>query len=195
MQQEIVAAWWLQLDEEQLHFLDQVHGQMKNYFGADQRRISHAQAVTRNAVNMLHYIEAEPVLTLTATYLHDIGIPEAERKYNRCDGKIQEQEGPPVARELLFEIGATKDMIARVCELVGHHHTPQGVDSPEFRVLWDADALVNLSEVVEGKDPAAIEAILYKAMVTEPGYQMARKIYLPQLENKSRADSYIDSLR
>jgi HD superfamily phosphodiesterase len=170
----------LGLNETETHYLQQVRQAMETYFANDVRRISHAHDVTAYARSLLEYIDAEPVLTLTAAYLHDIGIPEAERKFGRCDGKIQEQEGPPVAQMILADLGADAAFIERVCELVGHHHTPGGVDSPEFRILWDADALVNLEEVVSGKQAYVVESILNKALVTEPGYRMARRIYLAE---------------
>lgn len=160
-------------------FLEQVRQLMESYFATDVRRIAHAHDVTEHAVSLLSYVDADPVVTLCAAYLHDIGIPEAERKYDRCDAKLQEQEGPPIARVLLADIGADDDLINQVCGLVGNHHTPQGVDSPEFRVLWDADALVNLAEVVDGKNSHAIESILLKALVTEAGYRAAKALYLP----------------
>lgn len=167
------------LSEKQLRFLERVRLQMERYFGSDVRRIIHAQEVTDHAADLLQYIDADPLVTLTATYLHDIGIPEAERKFGQCSGKLQEQEGPPVARILLADVGAEEDLIDKVCELVGRHHTSAGVDSAEFRILWDADALVNLSERVADKKRQAIEAILDKALVTEAGYRRARDIYLP----------------
>lgn len=168
----------VRLDSGKKNFLKQVCQVMEAYFGTDIRRIAHAHDVEKHAVDLLSYIDADPVVTITAAFLHDIGIPEAERKYGRCDGKSQEIEGPPVARMLLADIGATELLIDSVCELVGNHHTPNAIDSPEFRILWDADALVNLAEVVEGKEDYAIEAILHKALVTEPGYRMAKEIYL-----------------
>jgi len=166
------------LSADDRQFLERVNQVMEAYFGTDVRRISHALDVTRHTCSLLQYIDAEPVLTVTAAYLHDIGIPEAERKFGRCDGKLQEQEGPPVARMLLADVGAEESFIDSVCELVGNHHTPKGVDSPEFRILWDADALVNLAEVVAGKQGYAIESILNQALVTEAGYRRAKSIYL-----------------
>ncbi|MDX2480926.1 MAG: HD domain-containing protein [Desulfuromusa sp.] len=168
----------LKLDSDESRFLAQVRQVMETCFASDVRRIAHALDVTMHACNLLQYIDADPVLTISATYLHDIGIPEAERKFGRCDGKLQEQEGPPVARMMLADVGAEESFTDKVCELVGNHHTANGVDSPEFRILWDADALVNLAKVVSDKNPYAIESILGKALVTEPGYRMAKSIYL-----------------
>jgi len=168
------------LSAEQQQFLARVRRVMEVYFATDVGRIAHAHDVAEHASNLLQFVDADPQTTLAAAYLHDIGIPEAERKFGRCDGMLQEQEGPPVARMLLADVGAEADFVDRVCRLVGHHHTPNGVDSPEFRILWDADALVNLAEVVVGKESYAIESILSKALETEAGYRMAKSIYLPE---------------
>ncbi|HXV20714.1 MAG TPA: HD domain-containing protein [Desulfuromonadales bacterium] len=159
-------------------FLQQVRQAMEDFFGADARRIAHALQVTAYADELLVYIDADPNVTLTAAYLHDIGIPAAESIYGSCAGPYQEELGPPVARELLSGLGAPAELIEAVCALIGKHHTPGGIDSPEFRILWDADALVNLNEVVPGKNPEQIRAILDKWLVTEPGYRRALGLFL-----------------
>ena len=38
-------------------------------------------------------------MVLSAAYLHDIGIKEAERKYQSSAAPYQEQEGPAIARD------------------------------------------------------------------------------------------------
>lgn len=160
-------------------FLHQVRCAMEAYFGADTRRINHARQVAAYAGELLDYIDADPIVTLAAAYLHDIGIPEAERRYGSCSGPYQEELGPPVARTLLAELGSPPALIDTVCALVGKHHTPGGIDSPEFRILWDADALVNLVEVVPGKSLEQIRTILDRSLVTEPGYRRAASLFLP----------------
>jgi putative nucleotidyltransferase with HDIG domain len=147
-------------------FLQQVRLAMVGYFGADSRRIDHALQVTAYAEELLAYIDADPTVTLTAAYLHDIGIPNAERIYGSCAGTHQEELGPPVARELLTSLKAPAELIETVCAMIGKHHTPAGVNSPEFRILWDADALVNLDEVVPGKSSEQVRTILGKWLVT-----------------------------
>ncbi len=159
-------------------FTERICLAMEAYFGADTRRISHAHRVAGHARELLAFIDADATLTLAAAYLHDIGIPEAERKYSSCAGPYQEQEGPPIARKILAQLGAEETFIMAVCALVGAHHTPAGVDSPAFRILWDADALVNLEEVVSGKTPEQIRTILDKLMVTEAGFRRAMALYL-----------------
>jgi hypothetical protein len=159
--------------------LERIDSAMQAYFHADQRRIDHARQVAVHAEELLRYVDADETVTMAAAYLHDIGIPEAERLYGSCAGPHQEELGPPVARAILHQLAAPPALIARVCTLIGCHHTPAGDDSPEFRILWDADALVNLAEVVPGKTAEQLAAILEKWLVTEAGYRRACKIYLP----------------
>ncbi|MGW8312874.1 MAG: HD domain-containing protein [Desulfuromonadales bacterium] len=168
---------------EQKNFLAEVRMAMEQYFGEDQRRIDHALQVSVYAENLLAYIDADPVLTLTAAYLHDIGIHEAESKHGSSSGKWQELEGPPIAREILGNLGADDPLIDLVAEIVGNHHTAAAVDSPEFRILWDADAMVNFAEVLPNKTEQQIEDILQNHMVTEAGFRIARKLFLKDIEN------------
>ncbi len=173
------TRWTMSDPGRRKNFIESVALAMEDYFGADQRRIDHAHRVAGYARELLAAVDADETETMVAAYLHDIGIPEAERKYGSCPGHYQEQEGPPVARILLERLGADERLIGTVCDLVGSHHTPGAIDSPEFRILWDADALVNLTEVVVGKGPEQIERILDKSLVTETGYRRARKLFLP----------------
>lgn len=159
-------------------FVAKIRQEMEIHFGNDLRRIAHAHAVAGYATELLAGIDADPAVTLAAAYLHDIGIPEAERKHGSCAGHLQELEGPPVAREILSRLAAPGPLIETVCTLVGAHHTAQGVDSPEFRILWDADALVNLAEVLPGQPREHVLSVLDRAMVTEHGYRRAVKIFV-----------------
>lgn len=168
----------VKMSPEQKSFLTKVRAAMEQYFGEDQRRVEHALQVYCFAEELLAYIDADPVLTLTAAYLHDIGIPEAERKHGSCAGNWQELEGPPIAIAVLTELDAEASFVDLVAKIVGNHHTRSAVDSPEFRILWDADALVNFAEVLSSKSAEQTESILKNHMVTEPGLQMARKLFI-----------------
>jgi len=172
--------------DAQKTFLSAVHAAMVQYFGDDQRRIDHALQVCTHAQNLLVYIEADPVLTLTTAYLHDIGIHEAERKYGSNAGNWQELEGPPIARAILASLDADDSLIDAAAKIIGNHHTAGSVDTPEFRILWDADALVNFSGAFASKTDEQIEEILHKHMVTEPGFRMARKLFMTDAESHSR---------
>ena len=90
--------------------------------------------------------EQQEILEIAAI-LHDIGIIPAEKKYGFNNGKLQEQEGPAYARALLQEAGGyPQELIDRVCFLIAHHHTYEGVDGPDWKILLEADFLVNSFE-------------------------------------------------
>lgn len=174
-----IAELIVPMSPEDKAFIDRIRLAMEGYFQADARRTAHAHAVAGHARELLAHIDADPVLTLAVAYLHDIGIHEAERRHGSSAGPFQEIEGPPIARRLLEELAAPPALVAAVERIVGLHHTPGGVDAPEFRILWDADALVNFDESLPGRDVAHIERILRRQMVTEAGYRAACRKYLP----------------
>jgi putative nucleotidyltransferase with HDIG domain len=176
----------VKINSKECSFLEALRAAMEDFFGEDQRRIDHALQVSLYARELLSYIEADPVQTLAAAYLHDIGIPEAERKHGSSAGNFQEMEGPPIAEEILAKLGADESLVDAVANIVGNHHTPAAIDSAEFRVIWDADALVNFAGVLPGKTETQIESILQGHMVTEAGYRMARNIFLKDTESHKR---------
>lgn len=176
----------VKMNDHQKDFLGSVRVAMEQYFGQDQRRIDHALQVSLYAEELLAYIDADPVLTLTAAYLHDIGIHEAERKHGSSSGKWQEIEGPPIARDILAGLNVDSAFSELVAEIVANHHTRDGVKSPEFRVLWDADALVNFAQAFADKDEGQIENVLQDHMATEAGFRIARKIFIQDTESHRR---------
>ena len=116
----------------------------------DARRIQHFLKVYQFAALIGKLEELSPeqqeILEIAAI-LHDIGIIPSEKKYGISNGKLQEQEGPAYARELLNRIGGYgQDFIDRVCFLIAHHHTYEGVDGLDWQILLEADFLVNSFE-------------------------------------------------
>lgn len=87
-----------------------------------------------------------------AAIAHDIGIRPAMELTGACPGPLQEKLGPPVAAKMLPELGFPAEVTERVCFLIGHHHTYQGVEGVDWRILLEADYLVNM---IEGNHPAA----------------------------------------
>ena len=116
----------------------------------DARRIQHFLKVYQFAalIGELEGLspEQQEILEIAAI-LHDIGIIPSEKKYGISNGKLQEQEGPAYARELLNRIsGYGQEFIDRVCFLIAHHHTYEGVDGLDWQILLEADFLVNSFE-------------------------------------------------
>ena len=129
--------------------LDDLFIRMIEFNEGDPRRIQHLTKVHSYAriIGIGEKLEETELYILeAAAYTHDIGIRVAEEKYGKCDGKLQEQEGPIVAQKILSELGFENYMIERICYLIGHHHTYSNIDGMDYQILIEADFLVNLYE-------------------------------------------------
>jgi len=119
-------------------------------------------------------------VVIGAAVLHDIGIHEAERKYGRTSGKYQEIEGPPIARNILAKLSFDANQIEEICEIIAHHHSPGEITTKNFKILNDADWLVNLGDEFDIQDSRRLSRIIEKVLLTQSGKVMARRIYLQE---------------
>ena len=148
------------------------------YFRGGGKRIQHFTKVYSYAalIGRLEGLDGREQFTLeTASIVHDIGIKNAEQKYGECSGKLQEKEGPPVARQLLCRLGFDGDTVERVCYLVGNHHSYEKIDGSDFQILCEADLIVNFCEEHTGKD--AVEAAVGKLFKTAAGKDLCRMMF------------------
>lgn len=152
--------------------------EMISYNRGDAKRIQHFIKV-HSFAKLIGETEdlspAELFVLETAAVVHDIGIKPSEAKYGRCDGKLQEQEGPEPARELLEKLGYEKTVVERVCYLVAHHHTYENVEGLDYRILLEADFLVNLYE--DGISKEGVQRAYEKIFVTETGKRICREMF------------------
>lgn len=77
-----------------------------------------------------------------------------EEKYGDCNGKLQEKEGPEIAKKLLKKLGFAEDVSERVQYLIAHHHTYDNIDGMDYQILVEADFLVNIMEDNLSKEAA-----------------------------------------
>ena len=151
--------------------------EMEAYFNGDAKRIGHAHKVTAYADELLKIEGGDSEIVIAAALLHDIGIHQAEKKYRSSAGKYQEIEGPPVARDILTKLALTSAQIDEICEIIAHHHSPGKVESQNFKILYDADWLVNLKDEYDIRDRDKLKTIINKVFLTRSGQDLARKIY------------------
>lgn len=157
---------------------DELIKELEEYFGNDRKRINHAKNVMDFAEELLRHEKADWHIVVPASILHDVGIKISEKKYGSSAGHYQEKEGPAIARDILLKFGVKKEDIDEICEIIAHHHSPGEVNTHNFRVLYDADWLVNLKDEVDTKDKDKLKKIIDKVFLTKTGRETAKKIYL-----------------
>lgn len=158
---------------------DSIVEKMIRYFGTDIRRINHALKVAGFAgciARREKLSENETRIVDITAILHDIGIHEAERKYNSSSGTYQEIEGPAIARELLSDEDLDSTTLDRICFIIGHHHSYPKIDGVDFQILVEADFLVNIDE--DEIKRHSVESIRSKYFKTNTGISILESMYL-----------------
>jgi putative nucleotidyltransferase with HDIG domain len=157
---------------------DKLIDEMKKVFAGDQKRIEHT-------INVLDYAEqiqasegGDPLIVRAAAILHDIGIAEAERKYSSSAGKYQEIEGPPVAREILSKYELDEAVIEHICKIIANHHSAKEIDTLEFKIVWDADRLVNIPADFAEVSNGELKHLIDKMFKTSRGHRIAEELFL-----------------
>ncbi|AEY65858.1 HD domain-containing protein [Clostridium sp. BNL1100] len=158
---------------------DKIIKEMINYFNKDVKRINHALKVYSfcNTIGTLEQLNDKELLIVSLSgILHDIGIKEAEKKYNSSAGPYQEKEGPAIAKEIMNKYDIDNDTIERVCYIIGHHHSYNKIDGVDFQILVEADFLVNIYE--DEMDKNAITTVRGKYFKTKTGSSILEDMYL-----------------
>jgi hypothetical protein len=159
-------------------FRDEFVTAMIGQFGDDTRRINHALAVFDHAEEIRKIEGGDALVVTAAALLHDIGIQEAERIYGSPAPRYQEQLGPPIARFIMEGLAIDGATIEHVARIVGSHHSAGDIDTVEFRIIWDADALVNLRDEGPPRSRERWEKTIKKVFKTEAGKNRAIRIFI-----------------
>lgn len=147
-------------------------------FGDDTKRINHARKVMEYAQAILAEEDGDWHILMPASILHDVGIKVAEEKYGSAAGHLQEKEGPGVARKFLLKLGMRMDDIEEICEIIAHHHSPGIVKTNNFKILYDADLLVNINEEMKTREKSKLKKIIESSFLTQAGRKLAEETYL-----------------
>jgi len=159
--------------------IEQIIRDMILYFDKDVRRINHALKVYSfcSTISALEQLDSKISMIVNLSgILHDIGIKEAERKYNSSAGPYQEKEGPDIARRILDKYSVDSDIIDRVCYIIGNHHSYGKIDGVDFQILVESDFLVNIFE--DQMDNSAVNSIQRKYFKTKAGIELLERMYL-----------------
>jgi hypothetical protein len=152
--------------------------QMKKVFGNDHKRIEHALAVLDYAEQIQNVEGGDPLIVRAAAILHDIGILEAERNYGSSAGKYQEIEGPPIVEKILEKYDISPEAIEHICKIIANHHSDKEINSIEFRIVWDADQIVNLPEDSSRVSNEKLQEIIDKKFKTDEARRIASELFV-----------------
>ncbi len=164
-------------DAAQESLVDQLVQAMRKHFGKDERRITHALAVLDYAEQIMRREGANPKVVLTAAVLHDVGITEGERLHDSSAGRWQEKYGPDIADRIMKDLGMDEETRDHVRRIIANHHSARDIDTTEFRVIWDADWMVNIPDEYPDKTPQQRAALIDKVFKTPSGKAMAMALY------------------
>lgn len=164
-----------QMEQERLNRLVWT---MLDYYSGDAPRVQHFTKV----YTYVDWIargegvdEKTQYLLSVVALTHDVGIKAAMEKYGHYNAKLQEQEGPAVAKAMLDELGFEPALVERGCQIIGRHHTYLNIDGLDCQILIEADFLVNFCE---GHQPlTAIPNVYERIFRTETGRAILRKMY------------------
>ena len=114
----------------------------------------------------------QQLLTEIGAIVHDIGITPSKEKYGYCDSITQGIEGPPRVRRLFAEVkhDLTEQEIERICYLIKMHHNYEQIEGIDYRILVEADFLVNAFE--EKLDKESIQIVKEKIFRTNMGIKL-----------------------
>jgi len=158
--------------------LNQLIWAMTEYYKGDAARIQHFTKVytfcdwiaSGESVD-----EATRYRLAVLALVHDIGSKPAIEKYGYYNAKLQEQEGLVASKQLLSQLGFEPELVQRVSQIVGRHHTYINIDGVDCQILIEADFLVNFRE---GHQPlTAIPNVYENIFRTETGRRLLRIMY------------------
>ncbi len=158
----------------------QILEKMIVYSKGCQRDIEHLMRVWGFArtIGCLEDLDDTTLLTVeTAAILHDIACPFLRAELGCSPFDRQEQLGSMLAKEFLADTDLPASVQERVVYLVGHHHSPELIDGIDFRILIEADYLVNC--VSHGLDEKAALAFESRYFATGTGKKLLRS-FLPE---------------
>lgn len=133
-------------------------------------QIGHTMAVagyTRLIASAMGRSRRECDLQESAAWLHDIGCPDALRKYGNSLPVNQQKEGERIVTEWMNESGAETfpdwNIVLKalapeerqwLAKVVGAHHQQPSAKALRFEPLFEADLIVNIQEGYYGRNQA-----------------------------------------
>ena len=85
----------------------------------------------------------------------------------------------------MARLDLAEHVIDHVCRIVGSHHSAKDIDTPEFRIIWDADRLVNIPDEYPNAGRERLSELIEKVFKTAEGKQLAMTQLLQGNDNSA----------
>lgn len=157
---------------------EKIFEKMVDFYAGNRSDVAHFVKVHAYArqIGLLECLDAGLLETLEiAAIVHDIACPICREKYGNTLGSNQERESETVLRPFLAEFDLAPEQLERVVHLVTHHHTYTDVDGLDYRILLEADFLVNADESNYPRE--TIEHFRDNVYRTASGLRLLKSIY------------------
>lgn len=158
--------------------INNVLAKMITYSDGNKHDIAHFLKVytyARMIGEMENLSERQQETLEIAAVIHDIACPVCRKKYDNTNGSNQEKESPELVEDFLKDIEIDPEMKSRINYLVSHHHTYTNVDGIDYRILLEADFLVNADE--SEMSEKAILTARKRVFATNTGKNLLTSIY------------------
>jgi len=136
-------------DDGEVSMCERLIAEMRELFGDDRKRISHSLKVLSFAEEILKHETGDPLTVRAAAILHDIGIHDAEK--------------------IMKKLKIHDEVIEHACRIID----AKDIDTTEFRIIWDADWIVNIPDLDENN----ILELIERTFKTGYGKKMALRKY------------------
>ena len=140
------------------------------HFRKDSRRKEHARNVLLIAEELMAEGGGDPHIVVPAAILHDIGIKEGEEGHDR--------RGAELSKKILLREGFQMEHVEEICEIIAHHHSYDYTDTMNFKIVYDADRIVNLEDHTDRFELQEIEETIGHTFLTSTGKRLARERFL-----------------
>ncbi len=117
---------------------------------------------------------SEEIIEISAL-LHDIACPMLREKHGSANGKLQEEQGPELIREVFSEKDIADDILDEVCDVVSVHHTYNKIINIEHQIMIEADYIANAEEMHLSEDE--IENFRDRFFKTRTGTELLNSVF------------------
>ena len=160
------------LSSRQHEELNRLRIAIADHFHHRQNLIDRSNKAALHAADLLQYIDADIMVTLVSSHFFEIGFETAHRWHGDLYERFLGQENIKAAGAILSTLTVDTDFATEVCELVSSIYGQAVINTPEFRITWDAMNLIKCTASVT-LDREQLKAHLNRLFQTEPGYRRA----------------------